>query len=37
MSGQKSLQKAQNSAFAGWKHIVDGASKSFFEAHQPKM
>jgi len=37
MSGQKRLQKAQNGAFAEWKNIVDGASKSFFEAHQPKM
>jgi len=36
MSGQKSLQKTQNGAFAEWKNIVDGASKSFFEAPQPK-
>jgi cellobiose-specific phosphotransferase system component IIA len=37
MSGQKSLQKAQNGAFAEWKKTVDGVSKSFLEAHQPKM
>jgi len=37
MSGQKNLQKTQNGAFAEWKNIVDDASKSFFEAHQPKM
>jgi cellobiose-specific phosphotransferase system component IIA len=30
------LQKAQNGAFAERKNTVDGASKSFLEAHQPK-
>jgi len=33
MSGQKT----QNGVFAEWKNTVDGASKSFLEAHQPKI